>query len=511
MSPSRFALRTVFVIALAAVFSGPARAMAFDDPPADTAKMARDMRGAYEAGNYKKALEIGEKLHSLEPDDPTHMYNLGCLNCLLGNKAKAYDWLEKAIEAGYKDADQMAADGDFKTIRGEDRFRGLLRKIRGEETAEKHAVKKKPVKDDDEGDGDDDEKPAPSKKKGNKAEAKKSHGDEDEEDDSKDKEDVNEKVQELTRDLIKAAEDKEYDKALHLALKAQKLADVSLTNYNVACMYSLLNMKEQSLDALEKAVKQGNFPQDIVAQMEGDTDLDNVKKEPRYKKIFAMAKEGQHKEGPRGRNEGEKVKSESKLIMPKGKEDEEGLPLVVVLHGFGGNMNDSAKTWKKAASKAGAALLVLQGPFKMDDGRFQWGHDIDTVEELVMNAIDKAVAEKKVDKKHIVIAGFSQGGQYAWALALRNADTFHGAIPVCGKAETRDSSYQDADIAKLHVYSMTGADDDKAMNKSNQDAVKKLEKKGAKVKISEYEGVGHAYPDEADAELAKAIKFAIAD
>jgi len=41
--------------------------------------------------------------------------------------------------------------------------------------------------------------------------------------------------------------------------------------------------------------------------------------------------------------------------------------------------------------------------------------------------------------------------------------------------------------------------------------VKKLEKRGAKVKISEYEGVGHAYPDEADAELAKAIKFAIAD
>ena len=31
-----------------------------------------------------------------------------------------------------------------------------------------------------------------------------------------------------------------------------------------------------------------------------------------------------------------------------------------------------------------------------------------------------------------------------------------------------------------------------------------LEKKDVKMKLSEYEGLGHAYPDDADAELAEA-------
>jgi len=170
--------------------------------------MVRDMESAYKAGNYQKAMEIAEKLHKLQPDDATHMYNLGCLNCLLGKNDKAYDWLEKAIDAGYKDADHMADDGDLKTIRGEDRFRTLLARVRGDDAPkdEKRVVQKKSHGDDDEDDDGDDEKPAkPVKKDNAPKKAKKPAKADDDDDDEKgdvDNEQRVEQVQKLTQQLV---------------------------------------------------------------------------------------------------------------------------------------------------------------------------------------------------------------------------------------------------------------------------------------------------------------------
>jgi tetratricopeptide (TPR) repeat protein len=70
-----------------------------EQPRADARADQCWLRSAYDAGNYKKAIELGEKLESLEPDNPSHKYNLACLSCLIGKKAAAYDWLEKAVAA----------------------------------------------------------------------------------------------------------------------------------------------------------------------------------------------------------------------------------------------------------------------------------------------------------------------------------------------------------------------------------------------------------------------------
>lgn len=513
-SPIRLAMLFAIVASVAAL---PVRAS--DDP--DPQKLASEMEAAYRAGQYDKALTLGEKLHKIDEDNPTHMYNLACLNCLLGKKDKAYEWLDKAVDAGWKEADQLANDGDFKTIRGEDRFRAIVNKVRGANSPKdaKKADKKKPKKDDDDedDDGDDDEddddhadkKPAKAEKKSPKKEAKDDDEDDEDDDDAGDK---SEQVQELTQQLIAAAEAKEYDKALKIALKAQKIADVGLTNYNVACMYSLTGNKDKAFEYLERAIKKGDFPQSITDQMEGDSDLDNIRKDARYKKMLELAKGGKAKGGER-RAGGEMQKAEFKwkVTLPKKHDAEKKTPLLVVLHGAGGNMNEAAATWKKAADKAGAILLTPQGTMKQGEG-FNWGQDMDTVEENVMMAIDKVAGEHKIDKSKIILAGFSQGAMATWSLALRNPDTFCGIIPVSGPCNAKsDSAFEDADLAKLKVYTILGGEDKADMLKSAKDAAKKLEKKGAKVKIAEFEDLGHAYPENTDAELGKALKFVMAD
>ncbi|MEK6642751.1 MAG: dienelactone hydrolase family protein [Planctomycetota bacterium] len=506
-------------LAVAALFAGlvalPARAG--DDP--DPQKLAQEMEAAYRAGQYDKALTLGEKLHKLDEDNPTHMYNLACLNCLLGKKDKAYDWLDKAVDAGWKDASKLSDDDDFKTIRGEDRFRTIVRKLRDADApkkGEKKADKKKPAKSDDDADDDDDEddedhadkKPAKVEKKSpTKKEAK-----DDDEDDDDDAADKSEQVQELTQQLIAAAEAKDYDKALKIALKAQKLADVGLTNYNVACMYSLKGNKDKAFEYLERAYKKGDFPNDIIAQMEGDSDLDNIRKDPRYAKMEDMAKGGKAKGGNR-RTGGDTQKAEFKwkVTLPSKHDADEKTPLLVVLHGAGGNMKETSATWKKVADKANAILLTPQGTIEQGVG-FNWGQDTDTVEENVLMAIDKVAGEHKIDKSKIVLAGFSQGAMMTWGLALRNPDTFCGIIPVAGRCDAKsESAFSDTDLAKLKAYLILGEDDNEALNESAKSAAKKLEKKGAKVGVTVIRDLGHAYPDNADVELGKALKFVMGE
>jgi len=104
-----------------------------DDQPS-LGELDRKLGQAYRNSNYKKALELAEKMHEIQSDDPRTIYNIACLHCLLGEKDQAYTWLEKSIRAGFAEADQLVDDADFKTIRGEDRFRKLVKRIRTKDT-----------------------------------------------------------------------------------------------------------------------------------------------------------------------------------------------------------------------------------------------------------------------------------------------------------------------------------------------------------------------------------------
>jgi ketosteroid isomerase-like protein len=57
-------------------------------------------------------------------------YNLACAFALSGEKEKALDNLEKAINAGFTDRQQYETDGDLDGLRETDRFKELLKRLR---------------------------------------------------------------------------------------------------------------------------------------------------------------------------------------------------------------------------------------------------------------------------------------------------------------------------------------------------------------------------------------------
>jgi len=505
ITPTRVCFLSILLLCFAS-----ANLSALDDPPADFNKLQRQMRSAYRSGDYDGALKAARKMHELRPAHVETIYNIACLHCLLGEKDKAYEWLDKAIEAGFRDAGQLSSDADLRTIHGEDRFRAIVKRLRGDKSPSvaAHVSGRSQPEDEDE-DEDEAEQARPPGKEQDEDE------DEDEDDEDLSPRERMSKVNQLTQQLVQAAEAREYDKALKLALQARKLLDNAVTNYNVACMYSLMKNKDEAFKYLEIAVEKGDFPGDIVQQMEGDSDLDFLRKDERYKEILAKAGKGgkapaRRERTARAGGEGQKVAFEHKVTKPKSAARKKNPPLLVVLHPAGGNMESTTDGWKKAAAKVGAVLLTPQGTRKIGDGKYDWGKDLDEIESNINSAIEMALTEHKVDRNKIVLAGYDQGAWAAWHLTLRNPDAFCGLVPVCGRCDDlTDSAFEDDDVKDLRVFIMIGEDEAEGVMKANKSAARKLEKAGATVKLRTYEGVGHGYPKDSTEEMVKALKFVL--
>jgi C-terminal processing protease CtpA/Prc len=90
----------------------------------------------YEQKDYAGAATLLEELHHnpqllLRSEDEriNLLYNLACYYSLAGDKAKALEALEEAVDAGLSQADYMAKDADLSNIRTEARFKELLAEV----------------------------------------------------------------------------------------------------------------------------------------------------------------------------------------------------------------------------------------------------------------------------------------------------------------------------------------------------------------------------------------------
>jgi hypothetical protein len=58
------------------------------------------------------------------------VYNVACGFALAGQKEKALDWLERAVQAGFSERQLMETDSDLESLRGLERFQKLLEKLK---------------------------------------------------------------------------------------------------------------------------------------------------------------------------------------------------------------------------------------------------------------------------------------------------------------------------------------------------------------------------------------------
>ena len=68
---------------------------------------------------YQKSVQIG--------NNPFAIYNTACSYARLGDKDKAFEWLNKAINAGFTQPARIKSDTDFDSLRSDARFEQALR------------------------------------------------------------------------------------------------------------------------------------------------------------------------------------------------------------------------------------------------------------------------------------------------------------------------------------------------------------------------------------------------
>jgi Flp pilus assembly protein TadD len=83
---------------------------------------------AYTAGKqYDKALVALNKVIALQPDNPNTYYNIAALHALLNNIDDSVQWLQKAVDKGYRNWDLIKTDKDLKSIRNSAGYKELVK------------------------------------------------------------------------------------------------------------------------------------------------------------------------------------------------------------------------------------------------------------------------------------------------------------------------------------------------------------------------------------------------
>ena len=89
-------------------------------------ELMRDFFEPYNAKDYGGALAIARGVLHAYPGNGLALYNIACMEALLGKPDDALTHLGEALEAAPRLRDNARTDEDFASLRGDDRFEGLL-------------------------------------------------------------------------------------------------------------------------------------------------------------------------------------------------------------------------------------------------------------------------------------------------------------------------------------------------------------------------------------------------
>jgi phospholipase/carboxylesterase len=109
------------------------------------------------------------------------------------------------------------------------------------------------------------------------------------------------------------------------------------------------------------------------------------------------------------------------VYVPTSYKPAEPLPLLVLLHGAGGDADDWFGSY---AARAEAARFVLLAPDSRgptwDAIRGRFGADV----SFINQALEHVASEVSIDRARMALVGFSDGASYALTLGLANGDLF---------------------------------------------------------------------------------------
>lgn len=172
------------------------------------------------------------------------------------------------------------------------------------------------------------------------------------------------------------------------------------------------------------------------------------------------------------------------LYVPEDYDPARVWPLVVALHGAGGDDRDFLWLWLRQAKSRGYLLLV---PKSQD---ITWSFsDL----QAVLLAVKEVQALYQVEKRAVFLTGFSDGGTFAYEFGLGNPEVFAAIGPIAGALVPWP--WRDLNASRqMPVYILHGALDNQIPVQMARQSRDILAHFGYRVSYHEHPEWGHTYP-----------------
>ena len=198
------------------------------------------------------------------------------------------------------------------------------------------------------------------------------------------------------------------------------------------------------------------------------------------------------------------------FAIPDELPDAFGYPLLVVLHGNNSNARVTAPQWTSLADAGWVVAVPQSGEIGMTPDAYTWNDRERTASELDVH-IEKVKRATSIDVGRIVLAGFSMGATQAIALALTRRIKVRGIIPVAAWLPRIDEfrTLVEGGAGKvLRAYGVVGDKDSSLAGTRELFEIFAANKVRAELEVRA--GLGHDYPADMSATIARAVKFVTA-
>ena len=174
------------------------------------------------------------------------------------------------------------------------------------------------------------------------------------------------------------------------------------------------------------------------------------------------------------------------ISIPEDSPSQEPRPLVLALHPGGDRIAYYGSSFMRsiAAPALGDLRAIMVAPDCPPSAR---GWNDPLAERAVMALLQKVLADYSIDRRRVLVVGFSMGGRGTWFMASHHPDLFTAAIPMA--ASTGDEPVER--LATMPTYVIHSRDDQVVSFAPAERNARELKKMGRVVQFEELRGVGH--------------------
>jgi len=172
------------------------------------------------------------------------------------------------------------------------------------------------------------------------------------------------------------------------------------------------------------------------------------------------------------------------ISIPRNYDPQTPAPLVLVLHPGGERMRYYGSAFMRGL--VAPALSDLQPIMVAPDCPTNSWSDA-PAEEAVMALLQNVLSQFNIDRRRVLVTGFSLGGRGTWFMASRHPDLFTAAIPMAASAGDLPIDR----LATMPTYIIHSRDDEVSPFAPDERLAKQLKDMGRRARFQALYGLGH--------------------